>query len=358
MKTPYQLTALMLACSSALAFTQCTKDLKTRPTQQETPISGGATADVGTLSLLWNGDASLGNSVWKVLNIEGSGTITVENDATYGPVWKFYKPAGSHRTEGHGAQGFQAVEGDDIYIGWRSKLDIPNNQNTNAVFQWKAYGSGQPMLQNYPIVLSTNTSNVFHLMHYAPGKIGTEVWSTPLSANTWNSMVMRIKVSRDSSIGFIEFWYNGVKQTLVNGTQRYPARTLDADYCDPKFGVYGGDPADITNYVQGIKIASTYAEAAPSGSGSTLQAKVFQNCSYGGWTATFGPGNYTTADIVAHGGIDNDASSLQIPAGLTVTLFDGDNFTGDSLVLTSDASCLKNTSTFNDRTSSLKVTAN
>jgi Beta/Gamma crystallin len=144
---------------------------------------------------------------------------------------------------------------------------------------------------------------------------------------------------------------------LVNGTQRYPARTLDADYCDPKFGVYGGDAATITNYVQGAKIAGTYAEAAPDGGGSILQAQLFQNCSYGGWAASFGTGGYNTAAIVGNGGVNNDASSLKIPAGLKVTLYDGDNFSGDSLVLTADASCLKNNS-FNDKVSSFKVSTN
>lgn len=357
MKTTLAIAAFLSA--NILALTSCTKSLQDPNVAKNNVVSvAGTTGNLGILSLLWDGDASLPSAnVWKLLNFEGSGTITAETDPVYGKVWKFYKPAGSHRTEGHGAKNFQAAEGDDIYIGWRSKLDIPQNQNTNAVFQWKAYGSGQPMTQNYPIVLSTTTNGNFHLMHFAPGKIGTEVWVAPLSRNTWNAMVLRIKVSRDGAVGFIEFWYNGVKQTLVNGTQRYPARTLDADFCDPKFGVYGGDAAEITNYVQGAKIASTYAEAAPGGSGPALQAQLFQNCSYSGWSASFGIGNYNTAAIVANGGVNNDASSLKVPAGLKVTLYDGDNFTGDSLVLTADGSCLKNNS-FNDKASSFKVGTN
>ncbi|WP_212003026.1 heparin lyase I family protein [Chitinophaga sp. HK235] len=358
MKTPQAIATLFLASSAMFTLTHCTKNMNALPGKSTLSTNPATTATVNVQSLLWDGDAALGASnVWKVLNIEGTGTISVDTDPVYGQVWKFYKPAGSHRTEGHGAKNYQAAEGDDIYIGWRSKLDIPATQNTNAVFQWKAYGSTLPMTQNYPIVVSTSSSGTLHLMHYAPGKIGTEVWVTPLSRNTWNTMVLHLKVSRDASIGFIEFWYNGVKQTLVNGTQRYPARTLDADYCDPKFGVYGGDPSDITNYVHAIKIASTYADAAPTGGGSNLLATMYQNCSYTGWSATFGIGSYTTADITAKGGIDNDASSLKIPAGLKVTLYDGDNFTGDSLVLTADGSCLKNNS-FNDKVSSMKVEAN
>ncbi|QJB30899.1 heparin lyase I family protein [Chitinophaga oryzae] len=266
MKTPPALATLLLASSTMLIFTHCSKNMNEAPAKRASNTESSAASDMQVQSLLFNGDAALGPSaVWKVLNIEGSGTITTATDPVYGKVWKFYKPAGSHRTEGHGAKNYQAVEGDDIYIGWRSKLAIPASQKTNAVFQWKAYGSTLPMTQNYPIVISTTSTGQFHMMHFAPGKIGTEVWATPLSRNTWNTMVLRIKVSRDASTGFIEFWYNGVKQTLVNGTQRYPARTLDADFCDPKFGVYGGDDADITNYVHAIRIGSSYADAAPAG---------------------------------------------------------------------------------------------
>lgn len=358
MKTSRIITTSLLGVCSLLSLSHCTKNIQD-PFTERTALQGtdNHTANASLLSLLWDGDAARGASnVWKVLNVEGDGAITVETDPTYGKVWKFYKPAGSHRTEGHGAKNYQAGEGDDIYIGWRSKLVMPLNQKTNAEFQWKAYGSGQPMTQNYPIVLSTDDNNRFHLMHYAPGKIGTEVWAAPLTPGTWNSIVMRIKVSRDGAAGFIEFWYNGVKQTLVNGTQRYYGRTLDADYCDPKFGIYGGDPAEITNYVHALKIASTYSEAAPGGAGNQ-QAIMYQNCSYGGWAATFGTGSYTTADIIAKGGVADDASSIKIPAGLKVTLYDGDHFSGDSLVLTADASCLKNNS-FNDKAASMVITAN
>lgn len=214
--------------------------------------------------VLWDGNAANGTGIWKVFkNIEGDGTITVENDSAEGKVWKFYKPSGSHRTESHAAKNFQAVEGSDIYIGWKCFLDMPANTSTNAVFQWKAYGDEYPMEQNYPIVLSTTSNGLIHLMHYAPGKIGTELWRSTLVRNAWNNFVLRIKVSRDGTIGFMEFWYNGIKQTLISGTKRYYGRTLDAGYVDPKWGVYGGDAATITNFVSRLKIAGTYTEAAP-----------------------------------------------------------------------------------------------
>jgi len=216
--------------------------------------------DLSIASILWDGDANSGTGVFKTLNVEDGSTIAAANNTTYGKIWRFSKPVGSNRCEVHAASGFQADEGDDIYIGWRSQVAMPVNTTTNAFFQWKAYGSN--MLQNYPIVIKAVNGDL-KLMHAAPGGTTTYIWSTPMSVNSWNRFVIRIKVSRDASIGFIEFWYNGTKQTLSNGLQRYMGRTLDADYCDPKWGVYGASATLVENRVHALKIASTYAEAAP-----------------------------------------------------------------------------------------------
>jgi hypothetical protein len=300
-------------------------------------------------ALLWNGDASLGTGVFKVLDIDSMGSISAVTDANAGTVWKLYKPLNNHRTELHAAKNYEAAEGSDIYIGWRSKLDMATNIQTNAVFQWKAYGSN--MTQNYPIVIKTLSTGKLQLEFYSPGKILHILWNTPLTTNVWNDFVLHLKVSRDDTVGFIEFWYNGVMQTLNSSSTRYYARTLDADYCDPKWGVYGGDAYTITNYVSAPKIGSTYADAAPA------RVTLYQNCSYGGWSATFGPGNYTTTDLTNAGGVNDDASAIKVPSGLKATLYQNNNYGGTSVALTTDQSCLSGIS-FNDLTSSFKVVTN
>lgn len=250
--------ALLLLC----LLTACKKKTAKQEAPQVTNPGTEKEPEIPQGTVLWDGDAAKGNGVWKVFsNIEGTGTIAVVSDVTYGPVWKFDKPLGSHRTESHAAKGFQAKEGDDIYLGWRSKITMPPNIGTNSVFQWKAYGDD--MQQNFPIIFSTTSGGMLHLMHYAPGKTGTEVWKTPLKINVWNRFVLRLKISRDGSIGFMEFWYNDEKQNLIGGTQRYYGRTLDAEYCDPKWGVYGGDAQRIINYIGKPRIASTYDLAKP-----------------------------------------------------------------------------------------------
>ncbi|WP_448698065.1 heparin lyase I family protein [Mucilaginibacter sp. AW1-3] len=212
-------------------------------------------------TLLWNGDARLGQHVFKVLETDSIGIISVVTDPEEGKVWKLYKPIKNHRTEVHAARDFTAVEGDDIYIGWRSKLDIPENAPTFAIFQWKAYGND--MYQNFPVVLKTLATGEIQLQYATPQKVHIGIWATPLKRNVWNNYVLHLKISRKAAIGFIEFWYNGVQQQLAGNSFRYYGCTLDADRCDPKWGVYGGDAYTITNYVTKLKIGSTYADVAP-----------------------------------------------------------------------------------------------
>ena len=214
--------------------------------------------------LLWDGDAANGNSVMKLTNIDGDGTISVVDDPIYGSIFEYYKPVSCHRCEHHGVNGFQAQEEDDIYIGWRFKINIEKEVTTNAIFQWKAYGDN--MLQNYPIVLKTK-EGMLKLEQYNPGDNGTKelanVWSVPLVVDEWHTIVLRIKVSREKEKGFIEFWYNGTKQVLHTGTTRFYCRTLDAEYCDPKWGVYGADDFEVTLWVNALHIANSYDLVAP-----------------------------------------------------------------------------------------------
>jgi len=254
------IAATLLAGSLLLGY--CKKDLTSTP---QAPLQANALQNgsdpITVASVLWDGDANLGTGIFKTLNLENGAALAAVNNDTYGKIWRFYKPAGSNRCEVHAANGFQAAEGNEIYLGWRSQLAMPANTTTNALFQWKAYGSN--MTQNFPIVIKTNSSGNITLWHFAPGQVGTQIWNKPLTLNAWNSFVLRLKVSRDATVGFIEFWYNGTKQTLSNGTQRYNARTLDAEYCDPKWGVYGASSTEIYNRVHALKIGSSYADVAP-----------------------------------------------------------------------------------------------
>lgn len=87
-----------------------------------------------------------------------------------------------------------------------------------------------------------------------------------------------------------------------------------------------------------------------------MKATLYQRCMYGGYAVKLPAGLYTTADLEAQGMTNNDISSVKIPLGMKVTLYDGDNFTGNSLELTSEDRCLVDAApNFNDVISSVKV---
>ncbi|NII83049.1 hypothetical protein H9N25_10125 [Pedobacter riviphilus] len=88
--------------------------------------------------------------------------------------------------------------------------------------------------------------------------------------------------------------------------------------------------------------------------GANGSAKFYQNASYGGYGISLPVGQYTTADLISRGISNNDVSSVNVGLGVKVILYDGDNFTGSSIELTSSSTYV---STFNDKASSIKVIA-
>lgn len=85
--------------------------------------------------------------------------------------------------------------------------------------------------------------------------------------------------------------------------------------------------------------------------GAVRQAIVFEHANYGGRARALGIGRWDLAQI----GLPNDSiSSLRIPAGLKVTLYEDAAFRGSSVTFTSDTTFV---GSFNDKTSSIVVEA-
>lgn len=86
----------------------------------------------------------------------------------------------------------------------------------------------------------------------------------------------------------------------------------------------------------------------------TTGVSVFQHCNFDGYSVMLTPGDYTTQALAALGVRDNDVSSIRVPVGYKATLFDGDNFVGNSVVRTEEDNCLVDEQ-FNDKLSSLRI---
>src|SRR3954452_22327466 len=92
---------------------------------------------VAHATLLWDGNAANGLSVFKILNIDGTNgsSVTAVTDPIYGKVWRFYKALDDHRCEEHGAAGINPAIGQTYYIGWRGQTIIPVTAGLNAIFR-------------------------------------------------------------------------------------------------------------------------------------------------------------------------------------------------------------------------------
>ncbi|MDF2514893.1 MAG: hypothetical protein K0R59_189 [Sphingobacterium sp.] len=81
---------------------------------------------------------------------------------------------------------------------------------------------------------------------------------------------------------------------------------------------------------------------------------LYGNMAFHGWYKDLSVGRYAQADLFSLGVSNDQLSSVRIPAGYRVTLYENDNFTGNSISLngnTIDLSTLK----FNDQTSSIVI---
>lgn len=215
-------------------------------------------------SLIWDGDAAKGTGVFGLIgsNCASPGSVTAVTDAERGSVWRFRKPAGSNRCEVHGiahdGDDYHFVNGNTYYLGWSSKLS--NTVDNNAVFQWKSYGDH---IQNWPVVLKMIDGELTMIQRQPDGTIYT-IWSTPVSAGAWNHVVVGLHLSDETWGGWVELWFNGVKQTFRDGTQRWACRTWDSTN-DPKWGVYGAESSSVDNYIDDLKVGTSYADVAQPG---------------------------------------------------------------------------------------------
>lgn len=87
------------------------------------------------------------------------------------------------------------------------------------------------------------------------------------------------------------------------------------------------------------------------GADANLKVTLYDACNFGGREVELGIGAYDVTEMKMP---NKSLSSLKIPEGIKVTLFDQPAFKGQSIELFTDNSCLINQD-FNDRTSSIKI---
>ncbi|NMN96657.1 polysaccharide lyase [Antrihabitans stalactiti] len=166
-------------------------------------------------------------------------------------------------------------EGDDRWYQWSTQFSstFPMNhasQGWGVVGQWHGESdAGSP-----PVSMNVDVADGQWGLRInrqaAPGVfMSTPVlWKTPLAPGTWQDIKMHIKWSAEDSVGFVELWHNGVRQTFTGepcaGTDHCAIRTLipggGGTYF--KMGYYRSVNVHGTGVVYGDAFESAMTESA------------------------------------------------------------------------------------------------
>jgi hypothetical protein len=309
--------------------------------------------------VLWHGDPNLSvNDNFRRLDPDGNSNptgsqcvddpnnppfVTKPTDPEFGKFWRITKPTSRKRAEFARTTGdinsFVPQKGGTYYYGWRWRINSTPNLNKGiAVFQWKTDQGGDinNNKQNYPFsmgydgnVLSLNAFGPAEPNWNRPGSITqrrTTLWQQAIQENTWVTFVIKVKVDDTYDVsnsryeGYIEFWLNGVQQTLsnlnfneyqvvlANSNTRAYHKTFDGVEVYPKWGSYNENACNfeiLTDY-DDMRVALTYLEALPDDSNggnpnTGLEGKYKIKHSVTGkyWTVDNSNSNIITADEIS-----------------------------------------------------------
>lgn len=220
--------------------------------------------------------------------------------------------------------------------------------------------------------VDTNTGNNSGNNNTGNNNTGNNT-STPASGMGMNSAGASSATAyvNDSSWTDIHYSVNGGGQQNVRMIQSGSKATYTIN------GLKTGDSVkywftycNISGYVKDTE-SYTYTHNGSSASGSTGNQNsgnngsstninsvsgdvyIYQDINYGGRSASLGVGSFNLASLQAKGFKNDDLSSLKVPFGYKVTLYNDDNFQGATKVVTEDTSWIG--TDWNDKTSSIKV---
>jgi hypothetical protein len=162
-------------------------------------------------------------------------------------------------------------DGDNCYIGFSTFFpeDFPSTVDWFQVLE--IYGppfSGSPTME-FDVVGNRLAFSRDKTHNY------DNPWtsSLPITKGTdWEDLVIHVNFSTDPSVGFVEIWSNGHKQTFKNGTQRLHYETLvpgvnwqERGYNSVFIGQYRSANAQlgaVTLYQDDVRVGPTYSSVA------------------------------------------------------------------------------------------------
>jgi len=258
--------------------------------------------------------------------------------------------------------------GNDRYFGWAFRL--PSTwQFTNGKYIISQLGvsysglscSGEPLSKSF----LQGTTLKIEITTGAPcssSAVSYTVFSG-VTAGVWHRNVYRYKLASDST-GIVEYWYDGVKRWTRNGANitstSNQLRWSIGLYCPEwyqKSSIPDGGQTTREVVVDHARVATSYSEAEPANwDTGTTGVTFYSSVNYGGTAGqVLAKGTYTLSQLAAKGIANDSASSVKIPSGWTVTIYQNDNFGGTSWVRTSDTPDFTSISGLNDAMSSCRI---
>ncbi|MGO4374732.1 glycoside hydrolase family 95-like protein, partial [Paenibacillus sp. MCAF20] len=271
--------------------------------------------------------------------------------------------------------------GDEAYLGMRMMLQryqhYPNGRTTNSNGEFEYMGvhlsaMNESLLQSYndkirvfpALPTETNFVSKFTLLASGGFLVSSEKAANEIKyvgikslngkpatvVNPWGTQAVQVRRMSDNVVitttSSSEFTFNtsagavyvvertakpfaNFEHTQLTGTANQDVKSLSGT--NSKLGLdANGGRATITTF--------------------------FEDSNYGGAAKTLATGSYTTAQLTAAGIPNNWVSSVKVPLGYTVTIYDNDNFTGTQWSFTADTDFPSSTNpNANDKMSSVVI---
>lgn len=158
--------------------------------------------------------------------------------------------------------------GDEIYLGFSFRYPSSTPTVNTWGLCWQVHGpDSNGTYQGSPNYELTTTAGTLKLVSNATST-GQPIWNGPaIPKDQWLDFTLRIFWSKSTS-GYVEVWYGGVKQTLVNGTQRVTHQNVKSSQVSIKpyitnYRAVNATPGDVTYYFDSYKIGSSFAIVQP-----------------------------------------------------------------------------------------------
>lgn len=167
-------------------------------------------------------------------------------------------------------------------------------------------------------------------------------------------LIIRLYNASGSEIGSYTNTAQGALNASMNvnlGAGKYYISIDGTGWGDPAYGGYSAY-GSLGSY-------SITGTIPPGGAiaPSTGVVTAYKDCNYGGFSGGLAVGDYTLAQMNALGILNDDISSLRVAEGFKAILYADNNFSGASIEITADNSCLV-AAGWNDRATSMRVRTN